>query len=196
VLTRRQQRLQLQPLHREQHATLSLDAAHAAPALHHMQLLATRGCSRLMHSLPLGAHIPTAAPPGDAAADGKPAHAPVSADATCAALAASEGARVVMSSGAFCCLTDVLPGRAWELPVTVRAHAAADSEAAAPPPTVYVDSPLLAQRLSLRTKNEIFYKARAHRAAARLLRAMRIGAPLNTCILRRAARSMRCCSKR
>lgn len=63
---------------------------------------------------------------------------------------------MVLSSGAFKCLTSTLPEQEWELPVTVRSS----PDGGAMPTRVFVDNPLLPPRLSLRAKNELFYKAR------------------------------------
>jgi hypothetical protein len=151
-------------------AELRFDAAHVAPTLQHQRLLETHGCSRLLQHLPLGTRIPTraaasAGPAAAAAAAGgaKNALAPVSADVTCARLAAAEGAQVVLSSGAFRCLTNTLAGQAWELPVTVRRLARAGAGAGAELQVVFVDNPVLASGLSLRAKNQLFYKVRVHR---------------------------------
>ncbi len=147
-------------------AELRFDAAHVAPTLQHQRLLETHGCSRLLQHLPLGTRIPThaaasAGPAAAAAAGGaKNALAPVSADVTCARLAAAEGAQVVLSSGAFRCLTNTLVGQAWELPVTVRRLACAGAGAGAELQVVFLDNPVLASGLSLRAKNQLFYKVR------------------------------------
>jgi hypothetical protein len=160
--TRRLQLSQFKP-----HAELRFDAAHVAPALQHQRLLETHGCSRLLHHLPLGTRIPTHAtgaegPAADAVAGrAKSALAPVSADATCARLAAVESAQVVLSSGAFRCLANTFPGEAWELPVTVRQLACAGAGAGAEQlQVVFVDNPVPACGPSLRAKNQLFYKVR------------------------------------
>jgi hypothetical protein len=164
ALARRRQRLQQQPALFRWHGDIALDATHAAPVLQQQRLLETSGCSRLMHNLPLGTHIPTAGgAAGPAGCAGRVKHAPppVSADATCAKLAAAEGARVVLASGAFRCFTDLLAEHEWEVPVAVRRLEGVALDGAPRPAVVFVDSPVLPARLSLRAKNALFYKARA-----------------------------------
>ena len=63
---------------------------------------------------------------------------------------------MVLASGAFKCLSCTLPEQAWELPVTVRSL----PDGGETQKCVFIDGPLLAPRLSLRSKNELFYKVR------------------------------------
>jgi hypothetical protein len=160
TLEQRRRRLLAQPSSYVAHGEVRFDAAHVAPQLLHQRLLQTRGCSQMLENPPPGTHIPTSAaaltPAQKAAFESKAGLAPVSADPTCATLAAAEGARVVLASGAFKCLAATLPEQAWALPVTVRGS----PDGGAAQKRVFIDGPLLAPRLSLRSKNELYYKVR------------------------------------
>ena len=158
TLEHRRGKLLAQPSSYVMHGEVNFDATHVAPPLLHQRLLQTRGCSQMLANLPPGTQIPrqagglTAAQ--QASLGSKAGHAPVSADPICASLAAAEGARVVLASGAFKSLANTLPEQAWELPVTVRSSpVGGDAQK-----RVFIDGPLLAPRLSLRAKNELYYK--------------------------------------
>ncbi len=124
--------------------------------MQHVRLLSSSGRCPAMRALPPGTHIPVDlfSCAGARKRWFKPTAPPVSEDATCARLAAAEHARIVLCSGAFECLVGAQ--RDWELPLTVRAV-----EGGAPGrPVIFIDKPVLPARMSLRAKNEVFYKAR------------------------------------
>ena len=158
TLERRRRKLRSQPSRYVAHGEVCFDNAQVAPQLLHQRLLKTRGCSQMLANLPPGTQIPTSKASLTPAqlASLEAGQASVSADSECASLAAAENARVVLASGAFKCLASTLPGQEWELPVTVRSS----PEGGQTQTRVFVDGPLLAPCLSLRTKNELFYKVR------------------------------------
>lgn len=181
TLERRRRKLRSHPSHYVLHGEVCFDNAQVAPQLLHQRLLKTRGCSQVLANLPPGTHIPTSkaglTPAQLATLDA--GHVSVSADSECASLAAAENARVVLASGAFRCLASTLPAQEWELPVTVCGSPERSTA------RVFVDGPLLAPCLSLRTKNELFYKARRECAA--------IAPRVLTQLTRAAIRSMLFC---
>ena len=158
TLERRRRKLRSQPSRYVSHGEACFDNAQVAPQLLHQRLLKTRGCSQTLANLPPGTQIPTsmASLTPEQLAALEAGQASVRADSECAGLAAAENARVVLASGAFKCLASTLPGQEWELPVTVRSF----PEGGAAQTRIFVDGPLLAPRLSLRSKNELFYKVR------------------------------------
>jgi hypothetical protein len=142
---RREQELRL-PRFLTPFARWQRPAAAAATLLQHKRTLSrAKAGGKLLHALPQGTHLPTTLSP---VAD----KLPLAEDARAAALAAAEGANVVLVAAAFARLADAQPGAAWELPVVVRLEGAAR--------VALVDGPLLPARLSPRTRNELFYKAR------------------------------------
>ena len=162
-MERRRRKLRSHPSRYVSHGEVCLDNAQVAPQLLHQRLLKTRGSSQMLANLPPGTHIPTSKTSlTPAQLDALEAeHVSVSADSECASLAAAENVCVVLASGAFKCLASTLPGQDWELPVTVRSP-----ESGATRRRVFVDGPLLASCLSLRTKNELFYKVRRRSCTA------------------------------
>ena len=143
---RRLRALQL-PAQFEAHGELRFVAGHVAPPLQHQRTVRGNGANpATLRSVPVGTRIPT---DGTVA---RPRHIRASSDAGCSALAASEGARVVLSAGAFRCFADTLAGQEWQLSVTVQRNALGLLAVA--------DGPELPARLSRRDLNAMYYKAR------------------------------------
>jgi len=145
----------------ESAATIDLSCLPAAPlpSLKHLGLLATAGKLRPLHTLPLGTPIAvdvlSHAKLGAGDESSKALPPPLEEDITCERLASSQQATVVLGSSAFECLASMT--QSWELPVRVRAIDAARD---AGKRVAFVSKPFLPNAMSLRAKNEIYYKAR------------------------------------
>jgi len=146
--------------------------AHGAP-LQHVRLLHSAGRCQPLRVFPAGTHISQGlfrGGEGGGRRGLKPSPPAVDADPACARLAAAEHARFVLCSGAFECLVGAQV--AWQLPVTVQ------SLEGSVQPVAFLGKPLLPARLSLRAKNEMFYKVRRARAMAAVTAGLSL--PLST----------------
>ena len=131
---------------------LPLLSSCAAPALQHVRLLESAGQSRQLRPLSRGTHVATDRFLHAPSSWRKPARPQVWADAACARLATQAGASVVLCSGAF----EAFACRSlheWEVPLSVEERGGSL--------LVFAGKPLLPRLLSMRAKNERYYKARA-----------------------------------
>lgn len=139
-------------------SVMELHRPAVAPPLQHLKLLASTGDLLPLQAMPPGTTIPldvlSRAP--EAGGGGMASHAaPVDEDPTCERMASAEHAAVVLGSGAFECLASLT--HSWEVPVHVRA---AHTPGGPGKPIVFVGKPFLPDSMTLRAKNEVYYKVR------------------------------------
>ena len=152
-------------------SVMELHRPAVAPPLQHVKLLESTGVLLPMQAMPPGTPIPLdVLSRAQEAGGGRMAShaAPVDEDPTCERLATAEHAGVVLSSGAFECLVSLT--HSWEVPVHVRA---AHPPGGPAKPIAFVGKPFLSDTMTLRAKNEVYYKVRLLRPSMHELQALR-----------------------